>query len=152
MKRDIMVKDNLEYQEACKIFEKIEAENSSISFSFPNKLGLISSCFAAFVSIPMIFHYPTVHWFNEKFVTTDVPEPKDLETFLEVGSWAWQWIEPLQGSPSFFLICFAFSKAHFNTLGITPLSEAMQEKRASLMIKKFPMYEAETIKMYCKSQ
>jgi len=25
--------------------------------------------------------------FNEHFVTTDVAEPDDLETFLEVGSW-----------------------------------------------------------------
>jgi hypothetical protein len=25
---------------------------------------------------------------------SDVPEAKDLETALEVGSWAWNWMEP----------------------------------------------------------
>lgn len=39
-------------------------------------------------------------WFNEHFVTADVPEPKDLETWLEVGSFAWQWMEPLIGKYS----------------------------------------------------
>lgn len=32
----------------------------------------------------MIFDINTVVWFNEAFVTSDVPEPKDLETPLEV--------------------------------------------------------------------
>ena len=40
---------------------------------------------AAFLSIPMIFEINTVIWFNENFVTSDVPEPKDLETPLEVA-------------------------------------------------------------------
>ncbi len=35
--------------------------------------------------------------FNEAFVTTDVPEAKDLETPLEVGGWAWNWMEPPLG-------------------------------------------------------
>ena len=28
------------------------------------------------------------------YVTTDVPDDKDLETALEVGSWTWNWMEP----------------------------------------------------------
>jgi hypothetical protein len=39
-------------------------------------------CFVG--SIPMIFHLDTVMWFNELYVTSDVPEAKDLETPLEV--------------------------------------------------------------------
>jgi hypothetical protein len=50
-----------------------------------------------FASIPLIFHLDTVMAFNEAFVTTDVPEAKDLETPLEVGGWAWNWMEPPLG-------------------------------------------------------
>ena len=30
-------------------------------------------------------------------MTTDIPEPRDLETWLEVGSWTWGWMEPPLG-------------------------------------------------------
>ena len=51
-----------------------------------------------FASIPLIFHLDTVSWFNSMYVTSDVPDSKDLETFLEVGGWAWNWMEPPLGN------------------------------------------------------
>ncbi len=36
-----------------------------------------------------VFDLNTALWFNEYFVTADVAEPADLETWLEVGSWTW---------------------------------------------------------------
>ena len=50
-----------------------------------------------FASIPLIFHLDTVMWFNSIYVTSDVPEEKDLETILECGGWAWNWMEPPLG-------------------------------------------------------
>lgn len=38
--------------------------------------------------------------FNEHYVTTDVADDKDLETWLEVGSWTWGWNEPVLGTVS----------------------------------------------------
>jgi hypothetical protein len=40
---------------------------------------------AGCISIPMVFHLPTVEYFNEHFVTADHPPLKELETSLEVG-------------------------------------------------------------------
>lgn len=37
-------------------------------------------------------------WFNENFVTTDVASDEDLETYLEVGAWTWNWMEPVSFS------------------------------------------------------
>ena len=87
--------ESIEYPEASEIFEKIKDENTNISphLALPNKAGVIASVSGAFLSFPLCFHYPTVHKFNEYFVTADVPEPKDLETWLEVGAWAWNWME-----------------------------------------------------------
>ena len=53
------------------------------------KVGIATAVTAAVVSIPMIFDINTVMYFNEIYVTSDVPDAKDLETPLEVGSWAW---------------------------------------------------------------
>ena len=42
-------------------------------------------------SLPMVFDLNTALWFNEYFVTADVAEPEDLETWLEVGAHEWMW-------------------------------------------------------------
>jgi hypothetical protein len=38
--------------------------------TFPYKLGLVTSVTGAVLSIPMVFDYNTILWFNEHYVTT----------------------------------------------------------------------------------
>ena len=87
LRRHIMVVDNVSYSEACLTFKKIDIEIRKGMFvhSIPYKLGIMAAGGAAVGSIPLCFHLPTVEWFNELYVTTDVPPPEDLETWLEVG-------------------------------------------------------------------
>ena len=61
--------------------------------ALPYKVGIFSASMLGLVSLPMVFHLPTVEWFNEWAVTTDVPALRDLETPLEVSIWAWNWME-----------------------------------------------------------
>ena len=84
-------------------------------------MGIASALIAGFGSIPMCFDLHTTLWFNEGYVTTDVPEAKDLETWLEVGSWSWNWMEPPLGQASFFLLC-------------------LQDSRAAKLVEQFPTY------------
>jgi len=72
---------------------------------------------AGVLSFPLIFHLDSVLMFNDLFVTTDVPDDKDLETPLEVGSWAWNWMEPPLGQISFFLLCMQYARAQLENLG-----------------------------------
>ena len=85
LRRHIMVVDNVWYKEACITFKKIEVENRKgmMVHTIPYKLGIMAAGGAAVASIPLCFHLPTVEWFNEFYVTTDVPPPEDLETWLE---------------------------------------------------------------------
>ena len=48
------------------------------------QVGIISAVAMGFGSLPMVFEINLATWFNHYYVTTDVPEPKDLETWLEV--------------------------------------------------------------------
>ena len=104
--------DSVDYQAACKTFEVIEKANKEFSFikTMPYKIGIASALTAGFASIPLCFDIGTAVWFNENYVTTDVPEPKDLETMLEVGAWTWNWMEPPLGQISFFLLCLQFAR------------------------------------------
>jgi hypothetical protein len=51
-------------------------------------------------------------------VCADVPEAKDLETWLEVGGFAWNWMEPPLGTISFVLLCMQFARSQLQNLGI----------------------------------
>eukprot|EP00591_Stephanopyxis_turris_P010330 CAMPEP_0195517912 /NCGR_PEP_ID=MMETSP0794_2-20130614/11818_1 /TAXON_ID=515487 /ORGANISM="Stephanopyxis turris, Strain CCMP 815" /LENGTH=199 /DNA_ID=CAMNT_0040646789 /DNA_START=45 /DNA_END=641 /DNA_ORIENTATION=- len=93
LKRHIMCVDEVDYDGAEKTFHKIRAENRKgmVKYTFPYFAGISTAVVCAFGSIPLCFDYNAVHWFNEQYVTMDVPEPRDLETWLEVGSWSWNW-------------------------------------------------------------
>ena len=96
--------------------------------TLPYKVGLVSALTAAALSFPLTFDLTLVSWFNYNFVTagihdllpsnliflflfiykyhySEVPPPHELDTWLEVGSWAWNWVEPVCGQISFALIC-----------------------------------------------
>lgn len=89
----------------------------------------------------MIFDLDTVLWFNEVYVTSDVPEEKDLETPLEVGSFAWNWMEPPLGTISFFLLCMQYARAQMENLGAKPFTMWFKHRRADRLIREFPKYD-----------
>ena len=98
--RDIMAKDDVDYEEAQKLFSSIQAKNEEYMslISLPYKIGIGMALTAGFASFPSVFDLGTAEWFNRFYVTTSVPEPEDLETMLEVGSWTWNWMEPPLGA------------------------------------------------------
>jgi hypothetical protein len=110
--RHIMAVDKVSYDTATATFMQIAAKNRQGMWllTVPYKIGIGVACTAAFASFPLVFDLSTVQWFNENFVTADIPEPKDLETPLEVGSWAWNWMEPPLGQISFCLLCLQFTR------------------------------------------
>jgi hypothetical protein len=112
LKRHIMTVDKVSYDKACTTFTMIAAENRKgmALAALPYQIGCSVATVAAFASIPMVFDLGTAEWFNLHYVTTDAPEPADLETIMEVGAWTWNWMEPPLGTFSFFLLCLQFSR------------------------------------------
>mmetsp|Transcript_8966 Transcript_8966/g.16118 ORF Transcript_8966/g.16118 Transcript_8966/m.16118 type:complete len:113 (-) Transcript_8966:129-467(-) len=88
----------------------------------------------------MVFDVDTAMWFNRKFVTMDIPEPSELDTWLEVGAWTWNWMEPVLGTASFVLLCLQFSRAQIQNLGLKPFTKYLKEMRARNLAKAFPQY------------
>lgn len=148
--REIMAVDNCSWQAAQPTFLKLMNSNRSYLFlaTLPYKIGIVTAVSAGFFSIPMIFHLDTVLWFNEGFVTSDVPEAKDLETPLEVGSWAWNWMEPPLGQISFFLLCMQYARSQMENLGVKPYTATYRSWRASRLCKEFPKYSAVVVSSF----
>lgn len=109
LRRHIMVTDKCSYQVACFKFLELEQKNHEGVFllALPFQLG-VGSAIAGLISIPLVFHLPTVEFFNEYYVTAEHPPLKDLETALEVGSWSWNWMEPPLGTCTFVLLCVQY--------------------------------------------
>ena len=80
----------------------------SHSRKVPYWIGISAGVVMAWGCIPMVFDFTTADWFNTHYVTTDLPPPEDLETWLEVGSWTWGWAEPFEGRCFFCFLFFCF--------------------------------------------
>ena len=112
--REIMAVDRVNWPEARQTFLGILAANRKglLYATLPYKIGICVSFTAGVISFPLIFHLDTVLVFNELYVTTDVPEARDLETPLEVGAWSFKWMQAPLGQISFFLLCMQVRVFH----------------------------------------
>lgn len=148
--REIMAVHKVSWEDAQPIFD--EVEESNVSFyrhaTMPHKVGIAVGLTCAFASFPMVFSLDTALWFNEHYVTTDVPKDEDLETWLEVGSWTWAWMEPPLGQISFFLLCLAWVRSQMVNIGATPFTARLKEMRAQKLIERYPEYHSDILKKY----
>ena len=89
LKRHIVATDGVSYEQACAIFDGIEETNHAWMkyMAVPFQVGIVTACTAGILAIPMVFHLPTVEYFNEHWVTAEHPPLKELETSLEVGAY-----------------------------------------------------------------
>jgi hypothetical protein len=150
--RDIMVVDQIEYDDAMIVFKKIAKTNRKGMqiWAVPFYTGFGAAFTGAIFSIPLVFEHNTVTWFNDKFVTAEMPPPEDFVTYLEVGSTSWGWMEPVLGQISFFILCMQFSRSQLHNLGIRPYYNWQKNNRADYLVSQFPQYDAEFLKAYSK--
>ena len=153
LKRHIMAVDKVDYDQATKTFKEIAQTNKQGMFllAFPYSIGIGVALTAGLASTPMAFHLTTAEWFNHNFVTTDVPEPEDLETFLEVGSWTWNWMEPPLGQISFFLLTLQYCRAQMDNLGFKPYTSKIKQMRGERLARAFPKYDARLLIAYSQT-
>eukprot|EP00522_Entomoneis_paludosa_P015156 CAMPEP_0172460048 /NCGR_PEP_ID=MMETSP1065-20121228/35289_1 /TAXON_ID=265537 /ORGANISM="Amphiprora paludosa, Strain CCMP125" /LENGTH=222 /DNA_ID=CAMNT_0013214947 /DNA_START=53 /DNA_END=718 /DNA_ORIENTATION=- len=87
--RHIMAVDEVPYGVALETFQKIREANFDKMYllGLPFQIGAASMIIGGLACLPLVFHLGTVEWFNQTYVTADVPPKKDLETWLEVGAW-----------------------------------------------------------------
>jgi hypothetical protein len=153
LRRHVMTIDLVDYDAAAAKVEEIATKNQQGMFllSLPYQIGITAGITAGLASLPLVFHLPTAEWFNLYYVTTDVPEPADLETALEVGAWTWNWMEPPLGALSFLLLCMQYSRSQLENLGIKPYTYKIKEMRGQRLIQAFPNYDRDILMAYSTS-
>lgn len=153
VKRHVMTRDRISYDEATRVFEQIQSKNREgmVLLAVPYHVGISIAVTAAVAAVPMVFDLNTAIWFNTDYVTTDVPPPEDLETMLETGSWTWNWMEPPLGTISFVLLALQFSRAQMQNLGFRPYTGAIKSWRGRRLAQAFPQYDANVLIQYSES-
>lgn len=152
--RNVMAVDGIEYDQAVKVVNQIARDNQQ-KFVFeylPYHTGMGVALTGGIASFPLIFHKETVLWFNEHFVTADVPPVEDLETFWEVGSWSWGWMEPMIGQVSFVLLVLQFARSQAINLGLKPYGHFMLNSRGKRMVQKYNQYDPLFVQWFSESQ
>ncbi|CAM9242203.1 unnamed protein product [Heterosigma akashiwo] len=147
LRREIMRIDRVSWQDAGKVVHEMDKKNDegAAIIKLPYQLGIGFGLAAAFTAVPMVFHLDTVMWFNETFVGEDVPPFEDIDDPLQVGSWAWNWMEPFHGTMSFVLLGFQFARAQMKKIEYTTYTKYMRTRRAERLCALYPKYEKDVV-------
>ncbi|CAE8672681.1 unnamed protein product [Polarella glacialis] len=142
MVREVMAVNNCLWDDAQPLVDEIKttALSGADVYELPYYTSLVFAFFGGVVCMPLIFHLPTVEWFNARFVTSDVPQDKDLETCFEVGSWSWGWMEPVIGTLSFVLLIAQFSRAQMLNIGVRPYGKRIFDVQVARLQSRYPEY------------
>ena len=152
--REIMAVDGITWEDAQPKMDAISESNHTGMFmvTLPYKIGIVTGVVAAFSTFPLCFNEQVALWFNEEFVTTEVPPIEDRETWLEIGAWTWNWMEPPLGQLSFFLLCLQYTRSQMQNVGFKPYTDSVRSRRADRLCAKFPDYNKHIVKGFANSQ
>lgn len=152
--REIMWEGQISWDEAQPQFDKVKRSNEGIVRSLtalPFKINATVAIVVGFATIPLCFDLPTAMWFNDAYVTTEVPPDEDLETMLEVGGWTWNWMEPPLGQASFLLLCIEFARRQMDHLGIQPYVNIVKSRRIKSLQDEYPQYNKNIIGRFAET-
>jgi len=113
---------------------------------------VVTALGAGVAAIPMCFDRSTVLWFNDAWVTMELPEAHEISSTLEIGSWSWNWMEPPLGLASFVLLSLQFARAQLDNLGIKPYTGWMKSSRANGLVNQFPQYNPNILRDFSHAQ
>jgi len=153
LRRNVMAVDRIDYDRAEETMESIKTEcfkRMTLS-TLPYKVGVAGGAVSAVACVPLVFHKQTALWFNDAFVTTDVPPPEDMQTFYEVGSWTWGWMEPPLGTLSFVILALQLVRAQMENMDLKLYTDWVKQRRSNRLQAAFPRYNPDFVCDYART-
>jgi len=152
--RNIMSVDSIEYDQATlQVVQLAQINRSYMQLEYsPYHLGMGGALLSGAISFPLVFDKRSVMWFNDVFVTAEIPPPEDLETFWEIGSWSWGWMEPVIGQASFVLLLLQFARSQAMKLGLKPYGDYMLHVRSKRLVEAYPQYNPMFLNWFAESE
>jgi len=151
--RNVMSVDGIEWLAAKSVVYKITKDNEKVLplLRLPYQVTILGAAVAGFGCIPMVFDRTTAKWFNKYYVTTEVPDPGDIDTIWEVGNWTWNWMEPPLGVGSFVLLSMQVIRAQMLNMDLKPYTVWVHSYRSSRLAKLYPQYNEDMVREFASS-
>ena len=154
MLREIMRVDGCSYLEAYAVLAKmnLHLEGGTSLHKLPYQAIIAGAWALGVVLIPLgVFQKDLAIWFATAHVGVDLPPAEEIDTVWKVGTWTWQWMEPIIGTWSFVLLALQLIRANGLQIDAKPFNERILTARADDLYKQFPEYEREIVRDYSKS-
>jgi hypothetical protein len=154
MLREIMRVDGCSYVEAYAVLAKmnLHLEGGTSLHKLPYQAIIAGAWALGVVLIPLgVFQKDLAIWFATVHVGVDLPPADEIDTVWKVGTWTWQWMEPIIGTWSFVLLALQLIRANGLMIDAKPFNERILTARADDLYKQFPEYEREIVRDYSKS-
>lgn len=155
LRREIMVQDELTWEEANVVVGEMKESVRDILRwgTVPYRAGATASLLAGSISVPLVFSHDAVKRFNDVFVTMDAVPEKEIETFWEVGAWAWNWMEPPLGTVSFVLLCAQYARNQLANVGSTlsPYQAWLYRRRRARLAARYPRYHRDILNNFAET-
>jgi len=153
MRREIMAVDEVDYvSTGTRLLEMSSlAKSKHALYKSPYQIGILSALVGGWFSLPLVFHYQSASMFNDLFVTCDPPDVGEADTWLEVGAWSWNWMEPPLGTISFFLLCMQFAREQRERIGVKHFTQKIRERQGDALAAAYPQYNAQIVRAYAES-
>jgi len=151
--REIMQVDRCSWNDAHDKLIEMDEFNERFYWiqTLPYRVG-ISLAFAGGVgSILLVFCKPTAQFYAEHFAGEGLPEGvEDISTLTtnQVGSWTWEWAEPMIGVASFALLCMQFARAQAVNMNMSAYTRWMLHWRAHRAELQYPRYSAAMVRSW----
>ena len=154
MLREIMRVDGCSYVEAYAVLAKmnLHLEGGTSLHKLPYQAIIAGAWALGVVLIPLgVFQKDLAIWFATVHVGVELPPAEEIDTVWKVGTWTWQWMEPIIGTWSFVLLALQLIRANGLQIDAKPFNERILTARADDLYKQFPEYEREIVRDYSKS-
>ena len=154
MLREIMRVDCCSYVEAYAVLAKmnLHLEGGTSLHKLPYQAIIAGAWALGVVLIPLgVFQKDLAIWFATEHVGVELPPMSEIDTVWKVGTWTWQWMEPIIGTWSFVLLALQLIRANGLMIDAKPFNERILTARADDLYKMFDRYEREIVRDYSKS-
>lgn len=155
MIREIMSVDNVTWEKAHDVLAEMDEykERHYWYVTMPYRFGIVTATFFGIASCFLVFHPATAYWYGRQIANEDLPEDKpDISamTINQVGTWTWQWMEPMIGTASFVLLCAQFMRGQYLKLNMKSFLDIMESRKATMLADRYKLYDRSMVRTWAK--
>jgi len=154
MIREIMRVDNVSWDKAHDVLAEMDEykERRYWLVTMPYRIGITTATALGIASCFLVFHPATAYWYGTEIVNEDLPDGHDISdlTINQVGTWTWQWMEPMIGTASFVLLCAQFMRSQYVKLQMKSFLDIMESRKANMLADKYMHYDRSMVRTWAK--